>query len=83
MGRRGEQRIAISFPVVVRGVDRRGARFQFITKTLDISFSGAGLKGLTDVVALGSKIEIECRNEKALYPVVWVGQSGTPNSDRP
>ena len=82
MGRRSEQRIAISFPVIVRGVDVRGTRFQFITKTLDISFSGATLKGLADVVAPGSKIEIECRTEKASYRVVWVGQSGRPNADR-
>jgi PilZ domain len=82
MGRRSEQRIAISFPVVVRGLDVRGAKFTFITKTLDISFSGASLKGLTDVVALGSKIEIECHTEKAQYRVVWVGQAGRANGDR-
>ena len=82
MGRRSEQRIAISFPVIVRGVDLRGVRFQFITKTIDISFSGATLKGLTDVVAAGSKVEIECRTEKALFRVVWVGQSGKANADR-
>ena len=82
MGRRSEQRIAISFPVIVRGVDTRGSRFQFMSKTVDISFSGATLKGLTDVVAPGSKIEIERGAEKAQYRVVWVGQAGSPNAGR-
>lgn len=82
MGRRNEQRIAISFPVIVRGVDVRGARFTVTTKTRDISFSGATLTGLNDIVAPGAKIEIECHGERAQYRVVWVGQRGQSNAER-
>src|ERR1700728_910273 len=71
MGRRSEQRIAISFPVIVRGTDRRGIAFNVTTKTTDISFSGASLKGLDGIVALGAKVEIECRDQKAWYRVQW------------
>jgi PilZ domain len=74
MGRRSEQRIAISFPVTVRGTDRRGTAFAVTTRTTDISFSGAALKGLSGVVAAGAKAEIECHDQKAWYRVQWVTQ---------
>jgi hypothetical protein len=38
MGRRNEQRIAISFPVVVHGFDLRGNPFTVNAETFDISF---------------------------------------------
>jgi hypothetical protein len=69
MGRRSEQRIAISFPVIVRGTDTRGSPFVVTTKTTDISFSGAALKGLNAIVEVGSKVEVDCRDQKALYRV--------------
>jgi hypothetical protein len=74
MGRRSEQRIAISFPVIVRGTDSRGAPFVVTTKTTDISYSGAALKGLNAIVEAGSRVEIECRDQKALYRVQRVSQ---------
>jgi hypothetical protein len=74
MGRRSEQRIAISFPVIVRGTDSRGSPFVVTTKTMDISFSGAALKGLNGIVDVGSKLEVECRDQKALYRVQRVSQ---------
>jgi hypothetical protein len=78
MGRRSEQRIAISFPVIVRGTDSRGTPFAVTTKTVDISFSGAALKGLNAIAEVGSRVEIECRDQKALYRVQRVSQGQTP-----
>lgn len=74
MGRRSEQRIAISFPVIARGTDSRGSPFVVTTKTKDISFSGAALKGLNAIVEVGSKLEVECRDQKAMYRVQRLSQ---------
>lgn len=71
MGRRSEQRIVIAFPVVVRGTDSRGSPFVVTTETHDVSCTGASLRRLQGVVAPGSKIEIECQNQKAWYRVQW------------
>jgi len=82
MGRRSEQRIAVSIPVIVYGRDSHGSPFDLTTVTQDISSSGACLKGLEGFVLPGSKIEIECQNEKAWFRVQWVGKEGTPHAGR-
>ncbi len=71
MGRRSEQRIVISFPVVVRGTDSRGSPFVLTSQTHDVSCTGASLKGLQGLVEPGAKIEIESQNQKAWYRVQW------------
>ena len=73
MGSRREQRIAIEFPVVVRGTDARGNPFAVTTETHDVSCTGACLKGLQAVAEPGRKIEIECQTQKAWYRVQWAG----------
>jgi PilZ domain len=82
MGRRSEQRIAISFPVIVRGKDSRGTAFAVTTETSDISFSGAAIKGVNNLVQPGMKIEVECRDQRAWYRVQWVGKDGNSMSAR-
>jgi len=82
MGRRSEQRIAIVFPVIVRGKDSRGAAFAFTTKTADISFSGACLIGLSYIVEPGMKVDLVCFDQEATYRVEWVGRTGSPRAGR-
>ena len=82
MGRRSEQRIAISFPVIVRGSDSHGSPFVVAMETHDISFSGASLKDLNGIAVSGMKIEIESQDKKAWYRVQWVGTSGTSKAGR-
>ncbi len=77
MGRRSEQRIAIAFPVVVRGTDSRGTPFEIATETYDISCTGACLRGLEGVAEPGRKIEIACKNQKAWYRVQWVSKANS------
>lgn len=72
MGQRQEQRIAVSFGVVVRGLDRHGNPFQTTSETHDISCSGACLTGLSGLVEPGSRIEVEYREQRAWYRVQWV-----------
>ena len=45
MGRRGEQRTAISIPILVRGKDSHGSPFVAATETCEISPYGACVKG--------------------------------------
>jgi hypothetical protein len=71
MGRRSEQRIAISFPVVVRGADSHSSPFVITAETHDVSCTGASLKGLQGLVEPGAKIEIESQHQKAWYRVQW------------
>jgi hypothetical protein len=82
MGRRSEQRIAISFPVTVRGSDSRGNQFTVATETFDISLSGASLTGLNTITEPGGKIEIESGDQNAWYRVQWVGSSGSSKAGR-
>ncbi len=78
MGRRSEQRVAISFSVSVRGIDPHGNPFSIRGETRDISCTGACLKGLTGLVESGNKIEIQCEDQGAMYRVQWVGEHDGP-----
>lgn len=78
MGRRSEQRIAISLPVIVTGFDPRGSPFHVTVETHDISSTGACLKGLDHLAEPGKKIEIECREQRAWFRVQWVGNGTGP-----
>lgn len=77
MGRRGEPRIAVTFPVVVRGADSRGAPFVLTAETRDISCSGACLKGLSGIVVSGKKVEVEYGDQRAWFRVQWAGAAGS------
>jgi hypothetical protein len=80
MGRRSEQRIAVSFPVIIRGFDSHKNPFTISTQTHDISFSGASLNGLNGVAHPRMKLEIESRGQKVWYRVQWVGKEGGSRS---
>jgi hypothetical protein len=82
VGRRSEQRIAVSLPVTVRGLDSRGNPFTVNAETHDISFSGASLCGLSEIVAPGMKIEVETGGRKAWYRVRWVGKNDSSKAGR-
>jgi PilZ domain len=78
MGRRSEQRIAVSVPVVVHGANSRGAPFSMAAETYDISLSGACVKGLANLVEPGMKIQIQNQDQKAWYRVQWISKNGGP-----
>ena len=82
MGRRSEQRIAISIPVVVRGADSRGNPYAVNAETSDISVSGARLFWPDDAITPERKVEIEYRGKKAWFQIQWVGKAGTDRSER-
>ncbi|MGC2331706.1 MAG: PilZ domain-containing protein [Candidatus Acidiferrales bacterium] len=80
MGRRGEPRIAVTFPVIVRGADSRGTPFVLTAETRDISCSGACLKGLSGIVVSGKKVEVEYGDQRAWFRVQWAGAAGSSKS---
>lgn len=77
MGRRGEPRIAVTFPVIVRGADSKGTPFVLTAETRDVSCSGACLKGLSGIVVSGKRVEVECADQRAWFRVQWVGAAGS------
>jgi len=72
MGQRKEQRVAVSFRVTVRGLDSRGNAFEKTAETHDISCSGACLTGLSNFVEVGSRVEVQYKDQLAWYRVQWV-----------
>ncbi len=76
-GLRREQRIAGCKPVTVLGQDVQGNPFSMNTFTVEISASGARLKGLPPV-AKDTILLMEFDQERAPYRVVWVGEPGSP-----
>ncbi len=77
MGSRTEQRIIVSLPIIVRGVDASGNSFVQAARTHDVSVSGACFEGVTAFCKIGLKVEIESQDQKAWFRVQWIGQPGT------
>jgi len=75
-GFRREHRISGCKPVTVLGKDALGNPFSQNTFTVEISATGARLRGLPPLVH-GTILLLECGNERARYRVVWVGEKGT------
>jgi len=75
MGQRTEPRVAVAFRVTVRGSDSHGAPFEKTAETHDISCSGACLNGLSNFVTVGSRIEVQYKDQLAWYRVQWVDTS--------
>ncbi len=77
MGSRTEQRIIVSLPIIVRGVDASGNAFVQAARTHDVSVSGACFEGVTAFCKIGLKVEIESQEQKAWFRVQWIGEPGT------
>ena len=75
-GIRREQRIAGCKPVTVLGKDALGNPFSQNTFTVEISATGARLRGLPPLET-GAILLLECGDERAGYRVMWVGEKGT------
>lgn len=77
-GTRREQRLRIALPVQVWGMDLDGAMFEQDAATVDITTTGARLKGITHLLQRGCVVGVKHQSSKARYRVVWVGDAGTP-----
>ena len=80
MGKRREPRTEIALPVRIFGTDAEGRVFSENVVTVDISRSGAKLKGVQARIKPGEIIGITHGASKSRFRVTWVGQAGTPRT---
>lgn len=80
MGKRREPRTEIALPVRIFGTDADGRVFSDNVVTVDISRSGAKLKGVQTRIQPGEIIGITHGASKSRFRVTWVGQAGTPRT---
>ncbi len=77
MGKRRDQRIAVSIAVRVMGTDYNGNPFTQTARTVDVSRTGARLSGIKCLRGPGEMVTIECGPHAARFVVTWVGLPGT------
>jgi c-di-GMP-binding flagellar brake protein YcgR len=78
MGKRREPRVEAALPVRIFGTDAEGRVFSENVTTVDISRSGAKLKGIQTRIKPGEIIGIAHGANKSRFHVTWVGETGTP-----
>ncbi|HLJ88587.1 MAG TPA: hypothetical protein VKZ53_17335 [Candidatus Angelobacter sp.] len=78
MGNRREKRLVVPVKVRIWGLDRDGKLFSQNVETVDITATGARLRGVTAKVDPGFVIGMQCEMRKARFVVTWVGHKGTP-----
>jgi hypothetical protein len=77
MSKRLEPRLSQEAAVRIFGMDAQGHPVNLATSTLDISKSGARLKGINCWDYPGEIIGVRHGMEKARFQIMWVGQPGT------
>lgn len=77
MGKRRENRVSVSLPVRVAGLDQNGNVFSQTAQTIDVSRTGARLSGIRCLRGPGEMITIESGSRSARFRVVWIGIPGT------
>jgi hypothetical protein len=78
LGKRQEERIELSLPVLLTGTDVGGHPFQQMATTCNISRRGAQLKGVERQLRPGDPIFLTYRGRKEEFRVAWAGGSVTP-----
>jgi hypothetical protein len=79
MARRREERIIISLPVRLWGMDVNGKPFTQNAASVDITRLGARIQGVTCQIQHGDIIGIQHGSDKARFRVIWVARSGSRN----
>lgn len=77
MGKRRQQRVKTVIPVRIFGIDRQGKQFAELVHTLEISFSGVRLGGVTAALVPGSVVSVQCRLKKCQFTVAWTGDDNS------
>jgi PilZ domain-containing protein len=79
MARRREERIIISLPVRLWGMDVNGKPFTQNAASVDITRMGARIQGVTCQIQHGDIIGVQHGTDKARFRVIWVARSGSRN----
>lgn len=74
-------RLGISLPVRIMGVDKNGKPFELDATTIDVTGTGARLRGITRPLQPGSTLTLKHRSTKAQVRVAWVGKPGSRTQD--
>jgi PilZ domain len=82
MGKRREPRTEIALLVRIFGSDADGRVFSENVVTVDVSRSGAKLKGIQSTIKPGEIIGITLGANKSRFQVMWVGEPGTPRAEQ-
>lgn len=77
MGKRRQQRVKTVLPVRIFGIDRQGKQFAELVHTLEISYSGVRLGGVTAALVPGSVVSVQCRLKKCQFTVAWAGDDNS------
>jgi len=77
MSTRREQRVEVSLPVRVWGLDGNGNPFVQSAHTIDVTRNGARLRDLFCLSKAGEVIRIQHGLRKANFRVQWIGNPGT------
>src|SRR5579859_7766067 len=77
MSTRREQRVEVSLPVRVWGLDGNGNPFVQSVRTIDVTRNGARLRDLFCLSRAGEIIRIQHGLKKANFRVQWIGHPGT------
>jgi PilZ domain-containing protein len=78
LGKRREERIEVSLPVLLTGTDASGNPVQQMVTTCNVSRRGAQLKGVERKLRPGDTIFLTCGDRKEEFRVAWAGASLTP-----
>lgn len=77
-GTRREQRYPVALPVQLWGMDIDGVLFAQEAVTVDITTTGARLRGIVHRLQRGCVVGVKHQNSKARYRVVWLSEGGSP-----
>jgi hypothetical protein len=77
VGKRNEKRIEAVRPIRLWGMDANGRPFIEAATTLNVSRTGALLKGVPAKLAVGEILALKFGERKCRFRVVWIGQAGT------
>lgn len=75
-------RLCIALPVRIAGVDKSGKPFELDATTIDVTGTGARLRGITRLLQPGSTVTLTYRFSKAEVQVMWVGKPGSRTYDQ-
>ncbi|HEY3928593.1 MAG TPA: PilZ domain-containing protein [Candidatus Koribacter sp.] len=79
MARRREERIIISLPVRLWGMDVNGKPFTQNASSVDITRLGARIQGVNCHIQHGDIIGVQHASDKARFRVIWVARPGSRN----
>lgn len=77
MGRRREQRLVLTLPCKISGIDNNNNPFAQDCETVDMSRNGCRIRWVYCLRGIGDTVEIQYGKEKGKFKVSWLGEEGS------